>query len=138
VGIDDASLNEFLQEVDQQLKSNKSTNNKQEIYLEDENGIPLSGFEAYPFIKEGLKKKWESNPDKIIRNALIQLVMDSKDDSNYTYLNAIEDLSDILNDKPHNSYTIAKGVQEFTNWYLKNYKKGQIKNGLFKHKIPYY
>jgi hypothetical protein len=121
--IDDASVNEFLQQVNQQLKSNKSTNNKQEIYLEDENGIPLSGFEAYPFIKEGLKKKWEINSAGQTRNALIQLMMDSKDDPNYTYLNAIEDLPDILNDKPHNSYTIAKGVQEFTNWYLKNYKK---------------
>lgn len=124
VGIDGASLNEFLQEVDQQLKSNKNTNNKQEVYLTDKEGNPLSGFEAYPFIKSSLKKKWESSPDKIIRNALIQLVIDSKDDSNYGYLNAIEYLPDILNDRPHNSYTIAKGVQEFTNWYLKNYKKG--------------
>lgn len=68
--IDDASVNEFLQQVNQQLKSNKSTNNKQEIYLEDENGIPLSGFEAYPFIKEGLKKKWEINSAGQTRNAL--------------------------------------------------------------------
>ena len=121
--IDDASVNEFLQQVNQQLKSNKSANNKQEIYLEDDNGIPLSGLEAYPFIKEGLKKKWEINSAGQTRNALIQLMMDSKDDPNYTYLNAIEDLPDILNDKPHNSYTIAKGVQKFTKWYLKNYKK---------------
>ena len=124
VDIDVASVNEFLQEVDQQLNSNKNTNNKQEVYLADENGIPLSGFEAYPFIKSGLKKKGEGESDKIIRNALIQLIMNSKDDPNYSYFNAIEDLPDILNDKPHNSYTLAKGIQEFTNWYLKNYKKG--------------
>lgn len=46
-------------------------NNKQEVYLADENGIPLSGFEAYPFIKEGLKKKWEINSAGQTRNALI-------------------------------------------------------------------
>ena len=119
--IDGASVNEFLRGVYQELKSNK--NNKSEVYLADKNGIPLSGFEAYPFIRSGLMKKWEGKPDKIIRNALIQLVIDSKNDPNYEYLNAIEDLPDILNDKPHNSYTLAKGIQEFTNWYLKNYKK---------------
>lgn len=122
VNVDNASVNEFLQEVDQQLKSNK--NNKQEVYLADKNGIPLSGFEAYPFIKSGLKKKWQGKPDKIIRNALIQLTMSSKDDPYYSYFNAIEDLPNILDDKPHSSYTLAKGIQEFTNWYLKNYKKG--------------
>ena len=124
VDIDAASVNEFFQEVNQQLKSNKNTNNKQEVYLADEDGIPLSGFEAYPFIRSGLKKKWEGKLDEQIRNALIQLMMDSKDDPNYSYFNAIEDLPDILNDKPHNSYTLAKGIQEFTAWYLKNYKKG--------------
>ena len=50
VDIDAASVNEFLQEVYQQLKSNKNTNNKQEVYLADKEGTPLSGFESYPFI----------------------------------------------------------------------------------------
>ena len=122
VDIDDASVDDFLKGIDQQLKLNK--NNKQEVYLADKNGIPLSGFEAYPFIRSDLKKKWEGKPDEQIRNALVQLIMDSKNEPNYGYLNAIEDLPDILNDNPHNSYTLAKGIQEFTNWYLKKYKKG--------------